>query len=42
MLNARVDIFLHGTGNPADRFKQAVERAIAHRETVATASFRLD
>lgn len=30
VLNARVDVFLHGTGNVADRFQQAIERAIAY------------
>lgn len=39
VLNARVDVFLHGSGSPADRFRQAVERAIAYREAGADCVF---
>lgn len=39
VLNARVDVYLHGTGDPTDRFAQAVERAIAYRDAGADCVF---
>lgn len=39
VLNARVDVFLHGVGDAADRFQQAVTRAVAYREAGADCVF---
>jgi len=39
VLNARVDVFLHGVGEDADRFAQAVERARAYRAAGADCIF---
>lgn len=39
VLNARVDVYLHGTGNDTDRFKQAIERATAYRDAGADCIF---
>jgi len=39
VLNARVDVYLHGVGNETDRFNQAVERAIAYRDAGADCVF---
>lgn len=39
VLNARVDVYLYGTGAHADRFKQAVERAIAYHDAGADCVF---
>lgn len=39
ILNARVDVFLHGTGDDASRFKQAVERAVAYYDAGADCIF---
>lgn len=39
VLNARVDVYLYGTGAYADRFKQAVERAIAYHDAGADCVF---
>lgn len=39
VLNARVDVYLHGTGDPDDRLKQAVQRAIAYHNAGADCVF---
>lgn len=39
VLNARIDVYLHGTGDPADRLKQALARAIAYHEAGADSVF---
>lgn len=39
VINARVDVFLHGSGDPEDRFKQAVERARTYCEAGADVIF---
>lgn len=39
VINARVDVFLHGSGDPEDRFEQAVERARAYCEAGADVIF---
>jgi 2-methylisocitrate lyase-like PEP mutase family enzyme len=39
VLNARVDVYLHGTGVVASRFAQAVERANAYRDAGADSLF---
>ncbi|MBP7141166.1 MAG: isocitrate lyase/phosphoenolpyruvate mutase family protein [Opitutaceae bacterium] len=39
VINARVDVFLHGTGNPEERLVQAVERARAYCEAGADVIF---
>ncbi len=39
VLNARVDVYLHGVGNDTDSFNQAVERAIAYRDAGADCVF---
>lgn len=39
VLNARVDVFLHGAGDQAKLYKQAVERAVAYRDAGADCIF---
>ncbi|MGH7968262.1 MAG: isocitrate lyase/PEP mutase family protein [Limisphaerales bacterium] len=39
VLNARVDVYLHGVGSDTARFSQAVERAIAYRDAGADCVF---
>lgn len=39
VLNARVDTFLHGSGNPAEQFREAVRRARAYHEAGAACVF---
>lgn len=39
VLNARVDLYLHGALDEAERFQKAVERAIAYREAGADCVF---
>ena len=39
VLNARVDVYLHGTGDDRGRFKQAIERAISYRDAGADCIF---
>lgn len=39
VLNARVDVYLHGTGDAVSRFTQAVERANAYRDAGADGLF---
>lgn len=41
VLNARVDVLLHGVGNDTARLKQAVERAVAYRDAGADCVFRI-
>jgi 2-methylisocitrate lyase-like PEP mutase family enzyme len=39
VLNARIDVYLHGTGDDASRFKETVRRANAYREAGADCVF---
>ncbi len=39
VLNARIDVYLHGVGDDTARLKQAVERAIAYRDAGADCVF---
>lgn len=39
VINARVDVYLHGAGDAADRFAEAVRRASAYREAGADCVF---
>jgi len=39
VLNARMDVYLHGTGDDASRFKEAVRRSVAYRDAGADCIF---
>lgn len=41
VLNARVDVYLHGAGDEPDRFAQAVQRAKAYRDAGADCVFSI-
>lgn len=39
VLNARMDVYLHGTGDAASRFKEAIQHSVAYREAGADCIF---